>query len=164
MFPEKTVDEFWKTQKTTKKHSILLCRKSSETTLKDFAMDRNAGMTSWSNWHIKHERPCLTTFPNSCYRAFYKNLLLLNDWADSKKSLCSRRDNIKLFSIQEENDKDTEEVFRDCLELVLDYHDARSVEIQRVHSSQPRGPRSILRRGMAPRENRLSYQMFHHFL
>ena len=45
----------------------------------------------------------------------------------------SRREDIKFFSIPEEQDEDIEEFLRNYMEQNLGYRNARSVEIQRVH-------------------------------
>ena len=45
----------------------------------------------------------------------------------------SRRENVKFFSISEEEDENTEDILREFMERELGYHNARSVEIQRVH-------------------------------
>ena len=62
----------------------------------------------------------------------------------------SRRENIKLFSILEEKDEDTEEILRDFMERELGYHEARSIEFQRMHrinrSRDVSGPRPIIAR------------------
>ena len=62
----------------------------------------------------------------------------------------SRRENIKFFSIPEEQDEDTEEKLRGFLETELGYGNARSVEIQRVHCLSRRrndsSPRPIIAR------------------
>ncbi|KAL9978011.1 hypothetical protein ACROYT_G015485, partial [Oculina patagonica] len=55
----------------------------------------------------------------------------------------SRRENIKFFSIPEEQDEDTEETLQDFMEQELGYQNTRSVEIQRVHRlNQGRDARS----------------------
>ena len=45
----------------------------------------------------------------------------------------SRRENIKFFSIPEEEEEDTQEVLRNFIENELGYRNARIAEIQRVH-------------------------------
>ena len=45
----------------------------------------------------------------------------------------SRRENIKLFSIPEEEEEDTEEELRNFMENELENRNARTAEIQRVH-------------------------------
>lgn len=90
----------------------------------------------------------------------------------------SRRENIKFFSIPEGQDEDTEEVLRDFMEQELGYHDARSVEIQRVHRLNRRrdasGPRPIIARflryknveeifALGRRLEGTGYQMFRDF-
>ena len=62
----------------------------------------------------------------------------------------SRRENIKFFSIPEEEEEDTEETLRNFMEDDLGYRNARTVEIQRVHRLPRRrsdsGPRPIIAR------------------
>lgn len=63
----------------------------------------------------------------------------------------SRRENIKFFNIPEVREEDTEEVLRNFMERDLDYRNARSVEIQRVHRLTTRrnsdtAPRPIIAR------------------
>ena len=62
----------------------------------------------------------------------------------------SRRENIKFFSIPEEEGENTEDILREFMERELGYHDARSVEIQRVHrinrGRNVLGPRPIIAR------------------
>ena len=62
----------------------------------------------------------------------------------------SRRENIKFFSIPEEDDENTEETLRNFMEDNLGYRNARTVEMQRVHRLPGRrsdsGPRPIIAR------------------
>lgn len=62
----------------------------------------------------------------------------------------SRRENIKFFSIPEDEEEDTEEVLRHFMENELGYRNARTGEIQRVHRIAGRrgdsGPRPIIPR------------------
>ena len=62
----------------------------------------------------------------------------------------SRRENIKFFSIPEEDEEDTEETLRNFMEDDLGYRNARTVEIQRVHllprRSSDSGPQPIIAR------------------
>ena len=62
----------------------------------------------------------------------------------------SRRENIKFFSIPEDVGEDTEEILREFMERDLGYHNARSVELQRVHrinrGNNVSGPRPIIAR------------------
>ena len=69
----------------------------------------------------------------------------------------SRRENIKFFSIPEEEGENTEDILREFMERELGYRDARSVEFQRVHrinrGRNVHGPRPIIARflGQIPR-------------
>lgn len=87
----------------------------------------------------------------------------------------SRRENIKFFSIPEEEGENTEDILREFMERELGYHDARSVEIQRVHrinrGRNVPGPRPIIARflryknveeifALGRRLEGSSYQMF----
>ena len=89
---------------------------------------------------------------------------------------CSRRGNVKFFSIPEEEDENTEDILREFMERRLGYHDARSVEIQRVHrinrGRNVLGPRPIIARflryknveeifALGRRLGGSGYQMFH---
>ena len=60
----------------------------------------------------------------------------------------SRRENIKFFSIPEEQDEDTEATLRNFMERDLGYRNAHTVEIQRVHRLPKRrndsGPKPII--------------------
>ena len=87
----------------------------------------------------------------------------------------SRRENIKFFSIPEEDEEDTEETLRNFMEDDLGYRNARTVEIQRVHLLPRRrsdsGPRPIIARFLRYKDvedvfslgrhlERTEYQMF----
>ena len=87
----------------------------------------------------------------------------------------SRRENIKFFSIPEKEGENTEEIIREFMERELGYHDARSVELQRVHcinrGRNIPGPRPIITRflryknveeifALGRRLERSGYQMF----
>lgn len=58
----------------------------------------------------------------------------------------SRRENIKLFSIPEEEEEDTEEELRNFMEYELENRNARTAEIQRVHRIVGRCGDSVLAR------------------
>ncbi|XP_068739303.1 GRIP and coiled-coil domain-containing protein-like [Montipora capricornis] len=88
----------------------------------------------------------------------------------------SRRENVKFFSIPEEQDENTEDILREFMERELGYHDARSVEIQQVHrinrGRNALGPRPIIARflryknveeifALGRRLEGSGYQMFH---
>ena len=181
IFPEKTVDEFWRKPRKLQRN-IEYCYVDipyiPETTLKHTTMDKNVDMSSWSN--ISNTKDCV--WPH--FQTLDTGQDILHEYSAFKwmsrfqgisisNSASSKRENIKFFSIPEENDKDTEEVLWLGTSARLPW--PRSVKIQRVHRVNREryvsGPRLIIATRLLCYKiveegrtlARTGYEMFCHF-